>query len=178
MHAVGPTKPPSLSTLDLISPGVNWPRRETDYSPAHLRVRIYGMVPKFYCLLLSFLFGKKFHLLVCFFLSSIHNEAKFSYSHGATRLSPWNRRLQWALCHPPENRWILWRIGWMITDRKNPKTVSADANGAMWHLNLFVFGPVPPSLLDLSETYLWMRCLRVDLCIWISSKRCCKDKAH
>lgn len=39
----------------------------------------------------------------------------------------------------------------MIIDRERPTSFSPDANGAIWHLNSFVFGLVPPSLLDLSE---------------------------
>ena len=80
-HTVGATQPSSLSTLELISTEVNWPRRETDHSSPHLRICIYGMVLVCCCLLVSFLFGET---SICW--SPFCRPSKFSYSHGATRL--------------------------------------------------------------------------------------------
>lgn len=82
----GIPQPPNLSTLEIISPELKWPKRETDHSPLHHRICIYSRVLKCYYPLVLFLFGKNVHLLVCFFVSSIHDETKFSYSLGATRL--------------------------------------------------------------------------------------------
>jgi hypothetical protein len=40
----------------------------------------------------------------------------------------------------------------MIIDRERPKTSPLDSNGAIWHLDYFLLGLVPPSLFGLSES--------------------------